>query len=333
MKQLETRLTFRESHLVPITRPLAGRFGMGLAAMKRLCGVLLGIVLAGPLIAEDRVLLGMSSFSTNDAYGDFQDRWQTASWSNSIAFGPQGTTTAPAKFGSVLELRSGYQIITPENTAAPAPSDRPVAGVLRSGIYTHFQRWGADIAIGAGVEAMGPATQVTALQDRFHAFLGFDRIAAPVLAGQMGNALRPMVGGEAAWPVSVDDYLTFRPFAEARTGLETYGRVGFDLLIGDGFGRGILARDYVTGQLYNVTDEGQGPAVSVLLGADAAGIVNSQLLPSGMTANPLRARLRGGMLVQDEAFSLFYGATYLGTEFQGQAGGQLLGSFQIQMRF
>ncbi|MGH1368464.1 MAG: lipid A-modifier LpxR family protein [Maritimibacter sp.] len=301
--------------------------------MYRLLGVLFLVLCASPLLAEGRVYLGMGGLSSNDAYGDFQDRWQTASRSHSFVFGPEGTVSAPADIGAVLELRSGFQVITPDNTMTPAPGDRPVVGVLRSGVHTHFSRLGAEFVLGAGVEAMGPATQVTALQDRFHATLGFDQIAAPVLAAQMGNKLRPMLGAEAAWSMQMDPNITFRPFAELRAGLESYGRIGADLLIGDGFGHGLLGRDYVTGQPYKITDPHDGPSVSLLLGADTAAMLNSQFLPAATPATTLRTRIRAGMMVEDSAFSFYYGATYLTPEFQGQPSGQLLGSMQIKMRF
>lgn len=298
--------------------------------------VLMCVALSLPAEAKDRVYLGRASLSTNDAIGDFQDRWQSASASQSIFFGPADLSSPearlPGTFGALIEYRAGYQVITPANTQTPAPGDRPVVGAARSGFFTHLQKGWAEVALGAGVEAMGPATRVTALQDIYHETLGFDRVAPAVLGAQMGNRIRPMLSAEAAMRLPLDEALTLRPYVEAHTGLETYGRVGADLLIGVKQGGGFAARDYVTGHLYT-SARPSGPRVSMMLGADAAFVAQSSFLPADMTAERLRTRLRAGMTIEDNFFALTYGLTYLGREFEGQDSGQMVGSWSVKLRF
>jgi hypothetical protein len=302
----------------------------------RLCAALCLVLAAFGAHAQNSAFsyLGWSNVTTNDATGDGQDRWQSFSTSTSFLFGPAGTRNVPSGFGTLLEARIGTQIVTPANTLTPAPGDRPAAGALRAGLFTHFARGGWDFSLGAGVEATGPATRVLALQDRFHATLGFDRLAPGVIAGQVGNRLRPMAHAEAAYAFLIDDSMILRPFATAHVGLETYARAGFDLLIGPGYRNGVIARDYVSGQPYQVLERVNEPGISVLFGADAARVFSSGFLPSpGYTLTPLRTRLRGGVLLEERLFSAFYGVTYLGPEFTAQPSGQLVGTMQFRISF
>ena len=48
-----------------------------------------------------------------------------------------------------------------------------------------------------------------------------------------------------------------RPFVEARAGIETYARVGFDLTIGSLLERELLVRDPVSGHRYRVIRENE----------------------------------------------------------------------------
>lgn len=289
---------------------------------------------ASPLAAQERGLLDYTTFATNDLYGDGQDRWQSASNTISFLYGPKDRYDPPAQFGRLWELRGGLQIITPENTRAPAAGDRRVAGILRAGLWTHAARGGWDVALGGGVEAVGPATRLISLQDRFHQRFGFDRISAGAQASQIGNRVRPMASATASYDVSLGDAVTLRPFVEGRYGLESFARAGFDLTLGPGFDHGVFGRDYVTGHKYQVLEGATEPGVTAVFGADVARVFSSAYLPAptyGPTA--LRSRVRAGMMVEDKLFSLFYGATYLGPEFVGQGSGQVVGSWQLQLKF
>lgn len=308
---------------------------MSVSPARLLAALILSLV-ASAVSAQDRswTYLGWANITTNDGTGDFQDRWQSFSTSTSFLFGPEGTRELPYAFGDLIEVRLGTQIVTPANTLTPAPGDRRAAGALRAGLFTHFARGGWDFALGAGAEAVGPSTQVLALQDRFHSVAGFDRLAPAVLAGQIGNAVRPMGHAEAAYAIAIGDEMTFRPFAAAHVGLEAYARVGFDLLVGPGYRSGVIARDYVSGQPYQILKDVNEPGVSFLFGADLARVFSSALLPEpAYTLTPARARVRGGLLVDGEVGSVFYGLTYLSPEFTAQPEGQFVGSVQIRLKF
>ncbi|MEC7762452.1 MAG: lipid A-modifier LpxR family protein [Pseudomonadota bacterium] len=302
----------------------------------RLLAVILMTLAAGTASAQDRSwsFLGWANLTTNDGTGDGQDRWQSFSTSTSFLFGPKGTQSAPYGFGDLVELRLGTQIMSPANTVTPAPGDRRAAGVVRAALFTHFARGGWDVALGAGAEAVGPATRVIALQDAFHRIGNFDRFAPGVISNQLGNRVRPMGHAEVAYAISVGDQATFRPFAAAHVGLETYARIGFDLLLGPGYQNGVIARDYVSGQPYQILKGVNQPGVSFLFGADVARVFSSSYLPQPTYAlTPTRARIRGGLLVDGEVFSVFYGMTYLTPEFRAQPEGQVVGSVQVRLKF
>lgn len=302
----------------------------------RLLAALILTVAAGAANAQDRSwsYLGWANLTTNDGTGDFQDRWQSFSTSTSFLFGPKGTRDLPYAFGNLLEVRLGTQIMSPANTVTPAPGDRRAAGVVRAGLFTHFARGGWDVSVGAGAEVVGPASRVIALQDAFHRIGNFDRFSPAVISNQIGNRVRPMGHAEAAYAIALDDEITFRPFASAHVGLENYARVGFDLLIGPGYRSGVIARDYVSGQPYQILKDVNEPGVSFLFGADVARVFSSAYLPQPTyTLTPTRARVRGGLLIDGERFSVFYGMTYLTPEFQAQPTGQVVGSVQVRLKF
>lgn len=283
--------------------------------------------------AQERGFLGYGMLSSNDALADGEDRWQTFSLSASFLYGPKGLTDPPARLGSLWELRSGVQIITPANTVTPAPGDRPVAGVARSELWTHAAQGGWSLGLGAGLEGVGPVTRVIAAQDAFHSLLGAGRVAPGVIAAQVGNRVTPVASATMARAFVLADGITFRPFAEARVGLESYARVGFDMTIGPGDDHGVFGRDYVTGHRYPTLKAGNPTGASAVFGADVARVFSSAFLPAPTTLTPARVRVRGGLLVEQDRFSVFYGMTYLGREFTAQPNGQLVGSLQMRLKF
>lgn len=307
---------------------------MSVPQLRRSCAALccaLGLTFGAalPAMAENGVL-GFSTLGSNDALGDGADRWQTATMSASFLYGPKGSDGLPQGYGEMWEVRSGFQIATPADTQTPAPGDRAVAGVLRSGLYNRFARGGVEYDLGLGLEAVGPVTRVIGLQDMFHSALGFDRIAPGVIGAQVPNRFRAMAHGEVGYAFDLAPEVHLRPFVSGHYGLERYGRAGFDISFGEGWSHGVFGRDYVTGQRYQIIEGATPLGVSVTFGADVAGVMGSDLL-----ANPtrVRGRLRGGLLMEDKLFSAFYGVTYLTPEFTGQPGGQMVGSYQLQLKF
>lgn len=292
-----------------------------------------------PASAQERVTLGFGRLFTNDALGDRQDRWQTGSYVASWIRGAEGTVGLPEGFGELMEYRFSTRIIAPENLVTPDPADRRYAGVFSLGAYTHFASGGFEMSAGSEVVLVGPATGLAAFQADVHDAFGLTSPSAAVRAAQIGNALYPVVAFEAARPVALDlggaSGAVLRPFVQGRAGDETYLRAGVDLLFGPNFTSGVLARDETTGLVYQTMTRLPGPGFSVLLGADTAKVWRSTWLPAsdGYTLSPLRNRVRAGLNWQGERFGAFYGATWLGPEFSGQASGQVVGSMQLRMKF
>lgn len=297
------------------------------------------LTIAAPAAAQDRVTLGVGRLFTNDYFGDGQDRWQTGSYQVSWVRAAPGTVGLPEGFGDLLEYRFASRIMAPANLVAPAAGDRPYAGVLSAGAYTHFARSGYEFSIGGEIVGVGPSTGLDDFQSAAHDTFGMASPSAAVRASQIGDALFPVFSAEIARPIALDfagaPGFVLRPFVQARAGDESYLRAGVDLLFGPEFTSGILARDEVTGLLYQTNGRATAPGLSFLLGADTAKVLHSAWLPSarGYNLTPFRNRLRAGMSWQGDRLGVFYGATWLGPEFSAQPEGQVVGSVQLSFRF
>lgn len=287
--------------------------------------------LALPLAAE-QVTLGYGRFFTNDALGDGKDRWRSGSYTLSHVRGQAWEGRLPQTPGEVIEYRFRIEMIAPQNLARPAAQDRRYAGALSAGVHTHFARGPAEIRLGADLVAVGPQTGVGKLHRNLHQMLG---MAVPGdLPNQLPNHFYPTLSAELAQPYQLGA-LHLRPFVEAQAGVETYVRVGGDLVVGR-FGQGgLMLRDHVTGQRFNGVRGPAVPGVSVTLGGDVARMFDSAYLPDGgaVTSRKTRARLRAGVNWQGKRSEIFYGVTHLGKEFEGQTAGQTLGSLQLKLRF
>lgn len=294
---------------------------------------------AAPAAAQERVTLGIGRLFTNDAFGDRQDRWQTGSYQMSWVRAAPGTVGLPEGIGALMEYRFSSRIIAPANLVTPAAGDRPYAGVLSVGAYTHFARSGTEVTIGGEIVGVGPATKLADFQVAAHEIFGLSGPSAATQAGQIANAIHPALSAELARPLDLGfagaSGFVLRPFVQARAGDETYLRAGVDLLFGPEFTSGVLARDEVTGILYQTTGRATAPGLSFLLGADTAKVLRSAWLPAsgGYALTPLRNRARAGVSWQGERLGMFYGATWLGPEFAAQPEGQVVGSMQLSYRF
>lgn len=297
------------------------------------------LALAAPAAAEERVTLGVGRLFTNDALGDRQDRWQTGSYQVSWVRAAPGTVGLPEGFGALMEYRFASRIITPTDLSTPAAGDRPYAGIMSLGAYTHFARSGYEFAVGAELVGVGPATKLADFQLAAHDAFGLAAPSATVRAGQIGNAIYPTLSVEMARPLDLDfvggSGLVLRPFVQARAGDETYLRAGADFLFGPEFTSGVLARDEVTGLPYQTAARATAPGLSFLVGADTAKVLRSAWLPAsdGYTLSSLRNRVRAGVSWQGDYMGVFYGATWLGPEFSAQPEGQVVGSLQLSYQF
>ncbi|KAF0677210.1 lipid A-modifier LpxR family protein [Profundibacterium mesophilum] len=329
----------------------AARAGMLAAALLTVPGV-------SSSVAQERTFLGTSRIFSNDSLGDGQDRWRSGSYGIGVFFGPRPSSGsrpiadpgAPdvtgsmprsdavpdgarglGRFGETLEFRLSGQIVAPANLVRPARRDRPHASVVSAGIFTHLA-WGeAQASTGFGAEITGPSTGLMRFQDRAHAALGLEaRGDGPVIP----DAVHPMLdfelaGGHAA-PLT-----RLRPFAQVHVGVESLARAGIDLLIGHGSGAPVFTRDPVTGHLMRgPAGRSDGPGAGLAAGADIARVWHSDLFEgSPVRTRDWRGRARLGISARLGGYGVFYGVSYLGPEFEGQGGGQLVGSLRLGTAF
>jgi hypothetical protein len=287
---------------------------------------------ASPAHSEGRETIGAGRLFNNDYLGDGSDRWPTGSYVYSHIMAREDYTGQEA-FGDLIEYRLRAEIIAPRRGTA-APGDRPYVGAVSLGAHTHFDYSGTKLSLGADIMALGPQTGLSDFQLAIHD--AFDISHPPHVALQLGN--RVLLNGLAAatrtYPIS--DRATFRPFVEAQIGAEDMVRAGGDIIFGDVAQQDLLLRDVVTGQLYRGTETKGISGMSYVIGADIASVFESSYLPSdmGYAVSDTRARARAGVYWQmGDDVSFFYGATYLGEEFEGQSEGQVLGSLKVNFNF
>lgn len=278
--------------------------------------------------------LGYGRLFSNDVIGDGQDRWRTGSVTMSRAFGYSWNGTAPGRLFSLFETRVQGQIISPDNLQTVVPGDRPYAGVLSLGLHSHSSHGGYELSLGADLVIIGPQTRLDSLHKSIHDFLGKPEPSNPVLALQIADTIRPTAVAELGRSFELSDSTRIRPYAEARAGDETLLRVGADVTMGSvGIGE-LFSRESITGQRYRVIYD-SGPGTSFVLGGDVAYVSDSVYLPEsrGYQIERVRERARAGFHWQGRNASAFYGLTYLGREFKGQAEGQVTGSLRVKLRF
>lgn len=285
-----------------------------------------------PAAAQDRTTLGWGRLFSNDALGDGNDRWQTGHYGVSVLRGATWDGDLPTQAGEILEFRAYGQIIAPANLTVPNPDDRRYAGALSLGLYTHFMMGQADASLGGDLVVIGPQTRLGAFQSDIHDLLNI--VEPQVLDDQIGNKMAPTLTGEVGRRFRLGENMSVRPFVEARAGDETLIRTGGDIIIGGAWESSLMLRDKVTGQRFGGIDGGT-LGFSLILGADVAHVFSSAYLPAGgaVVLSENRTRLRAGMDWQGARSGVFYGVTYLGPEFEGQDGGQVTGSLNVNFDF
>lgn len=283
---------------------------------------------AGAAAAEPSSSLSFAHLFSNDFIGDGQDRWHSGSYVFSILkeFEDSGGAS------DVVEFRFRSEIIAPSNLARPAPSDRPYAGVLSFGVHQYVQRKGIETAVGVDLVTVGDQTGMLDFQRGFHRLFGAGDFGQVL---QIGNAIYPTLLGEMAESVELSEVVSMRPFVEAQAGVETFVRAGVDLEFGRACRGRFKIRDVTTGQRYPAFACPDIPSTVASVGLDVARVFDSQYLPSstGPSFSSTRSRIRLGLHRTGELSSVFYGLTWLGEEFDGQSGGQLIGSISISLSF
>ena len=294
------------------------------------------LLAATPAIAQDRETIGVGRLFTNDYFGDGDDRWRSGSYSISII---RGSDTwegqAPTSFGSLLEYRLRSEIIAPSDLNGVDAGDRAYVGALTAGLHTHFSRNAWDLSAGVDLVIVGDQTGLSELQDGFHNLLGAPRVSNAVDDNQLSNAVYPTLVAEGARTVSLGETVDVRPFVEAQIGVEDFVRVGADVFIGNVLRGDLWVRENSSGQLYSGVQTDRA-GLGFVLGADYTFLEDSAYFPTsfGTVAEDERLRVRAGLHTRlgDDA-SYFYGLTYLGEEFEGQAQGQVVGSVKLNFNF
>ena len=281
-------------------------------------------------------LVGVSQLLTNDFMGDGQDRWRTGSYALSYTFGDSVENGLPGRPWQLMEYRFRAEILAPENLTLPiAFPDRPYAGVLGFGAFTHFKTERFNYSFGGELVFVGPSTGLGDFQSNLHDIMNIGQ--PQMLADQLPDKIYPTVQGEIAHDFFTlgDRQTLIRPFVEAQAGIETYARAGVDIVFGNGFQRGFFTRDPNTGFLLSNARRGNTRNFGFMLGGDVAYVADSHLLPEsrGYTVRSVRPRVRAGMVYEGDSFGLFYGATWLGREFEAQRESQVVGSVRLSLRF
>jgi hypothetical protein len=290
------------------------------------------IVATPPVMAEGRSWIGTARIFNNDFLGDGRDRWRSGSYTFSHLRGRAPYTGVPQSFGDILEFRFHSELIAPSG-ASTTTADRPYVGALSLGVFTHFGQDAVRYTLGLDVTAVGPQTGVSAFQERFHD--QYDLPQPPFVDQQLGNDFWVSAYGEAATHFVISDTAGLRPFVASQIGAEDLLRIGFDLRISEHGHDALYVRDSVTGHLSPATQDASA-GLSFVAGADVAFVADSKYLPSdqGYEASDRRTRARVGLGYQfAQGSSIFYGATYLSPEFEGQSEGQILGSLRLNFNF
>jgi hypothetical protein len=285
--------------------------------------------------AQERSRIGYGRLITNDYIGDGEDRWRTGSVASSRIWGPEWAGQLPTGFGQLIEMRLGAEIIAPDNLNAFDTNDRRYATTMSIGAHTHYLAGQTEVAAGVDLVFVGPQTGLSQFQDVLHDVFGVSPPSNSVLRNQIANSIRPTLAVEMGRSFDLAEKAHIRPFIEAKVGVETFIRTGFDLTFGS-LGRGeLLVRDPVSGHRYR-TIAHDWTGYSAILGADVTYVGSSMFLPEtrGPAASKVRERVRLGVHWQGENDkALFYGLTWLGEEFEGQAGSQVIGSARLNYRF
>lgn len=308
--------------------------------MKRLVAALSAMmIMASGLSAQesgrDLSFIGFGQLLTNDIIGDRKDRWRTGSYQASLVWGPEWSGRLPGRFGDLLELRFGGEIITPADLSRVVPDDRPYAGILSLGLHSHFAYAGLENSIGLDIAVTGPQTGLDDFQSFLHNTFNGPKLSSAVRDQQVEDGVHPTLVVESGRSIHLSSGAEIRPFFEGRIGLESLARAGADITLGQVGRNALMIREAVTGQRYRTVADGF-EGLALVLGGDVAYVHSSALLPgdSGVTPEEYRTRLRTGIHWQPRrGISGFYGLTWLSEEFTAQKDSQIVGSIRLSIDF
>lgn len=275
----------------------------------------------------------MSSFFSNDYLGDGQDRWRSAGYT--LFFGFEGDNTG----GIAHDFRARAEIISPWGAKTqPTDNDRPYVGMLGFGVFANdsFGKW--QYNVGAEVLFTGDQTQIANFQQGFHDLTGIAGYSPNDMSHEhVSDNVTGMISAEIARGYELNDSFSFRPFAGVQAGYETFGRIGFDLLI-DGYANSQrYVRDPISGFLQPSSSDRATKMndMSFILGVDYTYFTHSDFFPgwADVEMKKARSRIRVGAQVRIRKVSTFFGLTYLSKEFKSQVESQTIGVLSLQFPF
>ena len=304
---------------------------------KYLLVALLAQLIATTSVAETGYkYLGYGRLVTNDLLGDGKDRWRTGSVSAFRMYVQDGVDLKHLKLGDAVELRSHFEVVAPSDLQATNGGDRPWGGAHSLGLHSPFHYGPLHMSLGTDIHFIGTDSGLTQFQQDLHKGLGIKHAGDSVADNQVND--ETVIGGaaEVAYPISLTQRVQARPFGEMRAGLEDVVRMGVDLYFGALGATPAMSRDPVTGHRYPVNvEQAQDRGMLFSLGYDHTHVATSKFLPSeaNVKHGPTRARTRMGMTFKRGSWSVFGGFTWMGKEFEGQEGEQVLGSIRLFSRF
>lgn len=273
-----------------------------------------------------------SSFFTNDHIGDGHDRWRSGAYTKFYSFEPS------PEWDASIDIRLRSEILSPWGSAEqPAGADRPYAGMLGAGLF--FNDYWGQVDYNFGFEAifLGDMTGVQQFQDSFHETFGFEGYTPQPGHDKLENDATGMISGELARKYTLGSAGAIRPFVTGKVGYEMFVRAGVDLMIGNYGSADRFVRDPVSGFLQPSSAQRADAmsGVSLLAGFDYTHVGRDYLITDGGSVDLKsgRTRSRLGMQAGLGPVSVFYGATRLSEEFEGQVEGQTVGTLSVEFNF
>lgn len=326
------------------------------------------VLAAGPVRAEDAAegwkwLATTNEIEThgaiwNDRIGDGKDRWKSGGLTQSVILPEHVFSDQPWFEGraSALELNGRAVVMTPDNTAdAKAnPNDRPYAQYAGVGLYLRSiarpRPLGPGLAlqneVRVGIEAgwQGDPLPLFDVQNGIHAMTGLAKTSANP-TNTIDSEFLVNLEGRHTWRLHWDGPqrdVELTPFVQGSLGMrETSLRVGADLIVGDALEGRTWGNDLATGALLaGASMPRKGFHWTFFTGADLGYVASDAFLDGGFAANGpsvprerLVPRARAGVLLEYDKLGVGYSLNWLGKEFRGQPGGQVIGALQIKYRF
>lgn len=278
-------------------------------------------LIAGGAVAQDWTPDRFHLFYSNDSNAAPKlDRWRTVA-----VAGTWGFDRGPARN---VSFQLSAEIIAPERLSpSGVPADRAFAGVYEAILRDrHELRWG-EVHYGLGATLAGPQTGLSEFLDAAHEVLGGVPVSDFVADNQVPNAIYLEIEAGIAHSFELNSFAV-RPFADLRSGVESYVRAGIDVSWPK------VVRPHrmpVTGAL--MVDPMEGWSAGV--GFDVTYVLASDLIPAGqsVTLKDTRLRARGQVSYGTGPAQVDFGLAWLGPEFDEQRSGQWIGTVGLSFSY